>query len=80
MSKGRRLRGGGRRQRGVESHVGRDLGTAKAIGYVSALEDDGDDCPVCLFIRERAHRATGPGRMIALSAAEVAELRGLMGR
>jgi hypothetical protein len=44
---------------------------------VSVNQDVGDDCPVCLFVRARADRA-GPGGMIPLSAAEVAELQALM--
>jgi hypothetical protein len=51
---------------------------SRVAGVISIDQDTGDDCGVCLFIRERAHRA-GPGGLIALSAGEVDELRALMG-
>ena len=44
------------------------------MGAVSVDQDTGDDCPVCLFIRARAHRASERG-IIASTAAEVAELQ-----
>jgi hypothetical protein len=73
MSKGRRIRGGGRRQRGQHGP------TPRIAGMISVAQDDGDDCPICLFIRARKDRARGDG-MIPLDTAEVAELQRLMKR
>jgi hypothetical protein len=49
----------------------------QVAGVISVDQDTGDDCMVCLFIRARAHRADVRG-LIALSVAEVGELRELM--
>lgn len=73
MSKGRRIRGGGRRQCGEHAPAPR------IAGMISVAQDDGDDCPICLFICARKDRAR-PDGLIALDAAEVAQLRKLMSR
>lgn len=70
MGKGGRNR---RDRRGVKQAIA----VPRVAGMISAREDEGDDCSICLFIRARADRA-GPSGMIPLSAGEVAELRGLM--
>jgi hypothetical protein len=69
----RRARRREKRQRTIDQRSGGNW----VAGMVLVQQDVGDDCPVCLFIRARADCA-GPGGMIPLSAAEVAELQAVM--